>query len=218
MIQTSPPGSRSGPTVRASFGGECRKDGRLHPEDLDALLSRRTRLVACTLASNCMGSILDAAEVSRRARAAGAKSFWTGALCPHGPLDVQALGCDYLVCSGYKTFAPHMGFFGDARKRSIGCRLFGRISFRPGSLEVRSGHLCCTRTSPGWTPRSVIEKPWNRENRRSRLVSAMNSIRDYEASLSIALLKALASIEGVTVYGIADPALVRFRTPTVPLT
>ena len=60
-----------------------------------------------------------------------------------------------------------------------------------------------------------IESLGTGKNRRSRLVSAMNSIRDYEASLSIALLKALASIEGVTVYGIADPSLARSRTPTV---
>src|SRR5579864_7632234 len=88
-----------------------RDDGRLHPEDLEPLLSPRTRIVACTLASNALGSILDIAEVSRRAHAAGAEVFVDAVhYGPHGPMDVQAFGCDYLVCSGYKMFSPHMGF------------------------------------------------------------------------------------------------------------
>src|SRR5215467_13712783 len=88
-----------------------RDDGRLHPEDLEPLLSRRTRIVACTLASNAIGSILDVAEVSKRAHSAGAEVFVDAVhYGPHGPIDVQTFECDYLVCSGYKIFSPHMGF------------------------------------------------------------------------------------------------------------
>src|SRR6476660_10330963 len=88
-----------------------RDDGRLHPEDLEKLLSPRTRIVACTLASNALGSLLDIAEVSRRAHAVGAEVFVDAVhYGPHGPIDVQAYDCDYLVCSGYKIFSPHMGF------------------------------------------------------------------------------------------------------------
>ena len=88
-----------------------RDDGRLHPEDLERLLSPRTRIVACTLASNAIGSILDVAEVSRRAHAAKAEVFVDAVhYGPHGPIDVQTFDCDYLVCSGYKIFSPHMGF------------------------------------------------------------------------------------------------------------
>src|SRR5215470_11550880 len=88
-----------------------RDDGRLHPEDLEPLLSRRTRIVACTLASNAIGSILDVPEVARRAHAAGAELFVDAVhYGPHGPIDVQGFDCDYLVCSGYKIFSPHMGF------------------------------------------------------------------------------------------------------------
>src|SRR5215470_43010 len=94
-----------------------RDDCRLHPEDLDQLLSPRTRIVACTLASNAIGSIVDVAEVSRRAHAAGADVFVDAVhFGPHGTLDVQALGCDYLVCSGYKIFSPHMGFLWGRRE------------------------------------------------------------------------------------------------------
>ena len=88
-----------------------REDGRLHPGDLAKPLSPRTRLVACTLASNAIGSILDVAEVARWAHAAGAEVFIDAVhYAPHGPLDVQTFDCDYLVCSGYKVFSPHMGF------------------------------------------------------------------------------------------------------------
>src|SRR5258708_20103199 len=88
-----------------------RDDGRLHPEDLEQLLSPRTRIVACTLASNAIGSILDIAEVSKRAHAAGAEVFVDAVhYGPHGTIDAQGFDCDYLVCSGYKIFSPHMGF------------------------------------------------------------------------------------------------------------
>ena len=70
---------------------KIRDDGRLHPEDLEKLLSPRTRIVACTLASNAIGSILDIAEVSRRTHAAGAEVFVDAVhYGPHGPIDVQA--------------------------------------------------------------------------------------------------------------------------------
>src|SRR5207244_8470746 len=86
-------------------------DRRLHPADLDAVLGDRTRLVACTVASNATGTIVDVAEVGRRAHAVGAEVFLDAVhYAPHGAVDVRAFDCDYLVCSGYKIFAPHMGF------------------------------------------------------------------------------------------------------------
>ena len=67
--------------------------------------------MACTVASNATGSLVDVADVARRAHAVGAEVFLDAVhYAPHGPIDVQALDCDYLVCSGYKVFAPHMGF------------------------------------------------------------------------------------------------------------
>jgi cysteine desulfurase family protein (TIGR01976 family) len=88
-----------------------REDGRLHTEDLSAVLTTRTRLVACPVASNATGSIVDVTDVARRAHAVGAEVFLDAVhYGPHGPIDVQAFDCDYLACSGYKIFAPHMGF------------------------------------------------------------------------------------------------------------
>src|SRR3984957_16116931 len=88
-----------------------RADGNLHADDLRELLSSRTRLIACTATSNALGSILEVRAIADLVHAVGAELFLD---CvhypPHGPVDVQAWACDYLVCSGYKIFAPHMGF------------------------------------------------------------------------------------------------------------
>src|SRR5882757_10176421 len=90
---------------------KIRADGCLHVEDLQPLLSARTRLLACTLTSNALGSIVDVRASADLAHATGAEIFLDSVhFGPHGPIDVQAFDCDYLVCSGYKIFAPHMGF------------------------------------------------------------------------------------------------------------
>jgi cysteine desulfurase family protein (TIGR01976 family) len=88
-----------------------RDDGSLDLEDLKPLLSRKTRLVACTVTSNALGTIVNVSGAARLSHAAGAELFLDCVhYAPHGPVDVQAWQCDYLVCSGYKIFAPHMGF------------------------------------------------------------------------------------------------------------
>src|SRR5882762_7549685 len=90
---------------------KVRDDGRLHVADLEPLVSKQSRLVACTMASNATGTRVDVAGAARVAHAAGAEIFLDAVhFGPHGSIDVQAIDCDYLVCSGYKIFAPHMGF------------------------------------------------------------------------------------------------------------
>ena len=88
-----------------------REDNNLHVEDLAPLLTSKTRLVACAVASHALGSIIDVAGVAKLAHAAGAEVVLDCVhYAPHAVIDVQAFDCDYLVCSGYKIFAPHMGF------------------------------------------------------------------------------------------------------------
>src|SRR6266550_1863275 len=128
---------------------KMREDGLLHTEDLEPLLSSHTRMVACAMASNAVGSIVDVKEVSRMAHAAGAEVFVDAVhYAPHGPIDVQDLDCDYLVCSGYKMFAPHMGFlWGKAAALEAGCE----GSFPDGTCRWcrsvrRRGALCAARS------------------------------------------------------------------------
>ena len=198
-----------------------RDDGRLHPEDLQALLSPRTRIVACTLASNAIGSILDIAEVSRRAHVAGAEVFVDAVhYGPHGPIDVQAFDCDYLVCSGYKIFSPHMGFLWGRRETLNALPTF-REDFvpdvTPAKLEI--GTYIYENVAGMDAAVRYLEDLGRRINpaansRRAAIVAATEAIRDYEAQLSRAMLGALATANA-TVYGITSLEQIKGRTPTL---
>jgi cysteine desulfurase family protein (TIGR01976 family) len=198
-----------------------REDGRLHPEDLENLLSPGTRIVACTLASNAVGSILDVAEVSKRAHAAGAEVFVDAVhFGPHGPIDVQAFDCDYLVCSGYKIFSPHMGF------------LWGRLEILNALPTFREDFVPDTSPSKLEIGTYIYENVAGMDaavryledlgrfinpattSRRAALVASTEAIRDYEAQLSRAMLDALANANA-TVYGMAAKDQISHRTPTL---
>ena len=198
-----------------------RDDGRLHPEDLDKLLSPRTRIVACTLASNALGSILNVAEVSKRAHAAGAEVFVDAVhYGPHGTIDVQAFDCDYLVCSGYKIFSPHMGFFWGRLEKLNALPTF-REDFvpdtTPSKLEI--GTYIYENVAGMDAVVHYLEDLGRRINpvagsRRAALVAATEAIRDYEAQLSRAMLDVLAEAKAM-VYGITAKDQIADRTPTL---
>lgn len=198
-----------------------RDDGRLHPEDLEKLLSPRTRIVACTLASNAIGSILDIAQVSKRAHAAGAEVFVDAVhYGPHGPIDVQAFDCDYLVCSGYKIFSPHMGFLWGRRETLNALPTF-REEFvpdtTPSKLEV--GTYIYENVAGMDAAVRYLEDLGRQispaaNSRRAALVAGTEAIRDYEARLSCAMLDVLANATA-TVYGITAKDQIAQRTPTL---
>jgi cysteine desulfurase family protein (TIGR01976 family) len=198
-----------------------RDDGRLHPADLEMLLSARTRVVACTLASNAIGSILDVADVSRLAHAAGAEVFIDAVhYGPHGPIDVQAFGCDYLVCSGYKIFSPHMGFLWGRRETLDALPTF-REEFvpdtTPAKLEI--GTYIYENVAGMDAAVRYLEDLGRRINpdatsRRAALVASAEAIRGYEAQLSRAMLEALTAVNA-TVYGITAMDKISHRTPTL---
>jgi len=203
---------------------KVRDDGNLHLADLEPLLSSKTRLVACTATSNALGTIIDVAGVAKRAHAAGAEVFLDCVhYAPHGPIDVQKWGCDYLVCSGYKIFAPHMGFLWGRRSALDALATF-REDFIPNvpPLKIEVGTFVYENVAG---MRAAVEYltdlggPSNgneaSNSRRTRLCSAMEAIREYETTLSAALLQGLRSIAGATVYGIQDPQAAHMRVPTV---
>jgi cysteine desulfurase family protein (TIGR01976 family) len=194
-----------------------REDGRLHAEDLDGLLSGQTRLVACTAASNALGSLVDLPEVARRAHAVGAELLLDAVhYGPHGIFDVQAWNCDYLVCSGYKIFAPHMGFLWGRRELLANLPTF-REEFIPDVApgKIEAGTFVYENVAGMNAAIAYLESLGSGPSRRAALVKGMEAIRRYEASLSMALLNELASIPGVAVYGVRDPAEVAHRVPTV---
>jgi cysteine desulfurase family protein (TIGR01976 family) len=201
---------------------KVRDDGLLHVNDLASLLSPKTRLVACTLASNATGSIVDVAAAAGAAHDAGAEIFIDAVhYGPHGLIDVQAFDCDYLVCSGYKIFAPHMGF------------LWGRLgllqelpTFRedfipdvpPGKIEA--GTFMYENVAGMDAAVRYLEDLGNRvdesgksNSRRVALQKALSAIRAYEQLLSLEMLDVLKRC-GATVYGITDPHQFEKRVPT----
>ncbi len=204
---------------------KMRDDGNLHAEDLKALLSPRTRLVACTVTSNALGSVVDVAEAGRLAHRAGAEIFLDCVhYAPHGLIDVQAFGCDYLVCSGYKIFSPHMGFLWGRRQLLKSLPTF-REDFipdePPGKIEAGTfiyenvaGMDAAVRyleTLGASLPETSRLGPAG--SRRSKVVNAMNAVRAYERSLSLELLRVLQE-SGASIYGIHEAERMQERVPT----
>jgi cysteine desulfurase family protein (TIGR01976 family) len=206
-----------------------REDGRLHLADLEELLSSQTRLVACTVTSNAIGSIVDVAAVAKRAHSAGAEVFLDAVhYAPHGPIDVQAWGCDYLVCSGYKIFAPHMGFlWGRHRalerlptfredfipntppsKIEVGTFVYENVAGMNAAIEYLAGLGGSSNGSGDGEGRDSMLT-------RESLVRGMERIRQYEKTLSRQLLEGVDAIKKASVYGVHDPAATDQRVPTL---
>jgi len=214
---------RMGATIR---WWPATREATLDPDVLDGLLSERTRIVACPLASNATGSTVDVAAVARRVHAVGAELFVDAVhYGPHGPIDVRAFDCDYLVCSGYKIFGPHMGFLWGRYESLMALPTFREYfipDLPPAKLEagtsvyeniVAMGAALDYLESLG---RRVEAEP--RLGRRAALVAAMRGIRSYEATLSAALVGLAEQVPGLTVYGLADATRVTDRTPTLLFT
>jgi cysteine desulfurase family protein (TIGR01976 family) len=206
---------------------KVRADGNLHVDDLDPLLSSSTRLVACTFTSNAIGSIVDVAAATKIAHAYGAEVFLDGVhYGPHGLIDVQALDCDYLVCSGYKIFAPHMGFLWGRRELLEKLPTF-REDFipdePPGKIEAGTfiyenvaGMDAAVRylESLGKTVADEGDTGQKLEDRRSVLERAFKAIRSYEKMLSLEMFTALRDCDA-TIYGIANDEGIPERVPTL---
>jgi cysteine desulfurase family protein (TIGR01976 family) len=214
---------RNGATI---LWWRMRDDGNLHVEDLIPLVTTTTRLVACTLTSNATGSIVDVAAAAKVAHAAGAEIFLDAVhYGPHGLIDVQAFDCDYLVCSGYKIFAPHMGFLWGRRE------LLQRLpTFRedfvpdepPGKIEagtftyenVAGMDAAVQYLETLGRKGAATDETEKSESKRAVLRRAFEAIRAYEESLSLEMLRVLSDC-GAVVYGVADKSRIRERVPTL---
>ncbi len=201
-------------------------DCTLDMDALAGLLSARTRLVAVTHASNAVGTVPDLAAVARLVHAAGAL-LWVDAVHygPHGPLDVQALEADYLVCSAYKFFGPHLGIAWGRAELLAALRPY---KVRPAADTVpdrfengTKNHECLaglvgTLDYLADLGRHVAADPDLAQH--AALHAAMTGVRQHEQSLSAALLAGLATVPGLRIYGINDPTRLAERVPTVAFT
>jgi cysteine desulfurase family protein (TIGR01976 family) len=205
---------------------KVRDDGNLHVDDLIPIVSSKTRLVACTLTSNALGSIVDVAAAARVAHASGAEIFLDAVhYGPHGLIDVQVFDCDYLVCSGYKIFGPHMGFLWGRRE------LLERLpTFReefipdepPGKIEAGTfvyENVAGMDAAVGYLETLGRSTAGNHataksESRRSALRRAFEAIRAYEELLSLEMLQVLNDC-GAVVHGVTERARISQRVPTL---
>jgi cysteine desulfurase family protein (TIGR01976 family) len=205
-------------------------DGPSDPpgQALADLLSPRTRLVAVGYASNAVGTINPIRQIARMAHASGAW-LWVDAVhyAPHGPIDVQELGCDFLVCSPYKFFGPHAGVVWGRldllealhpyKVRPAGDEPPDKFETGTQSHETQAGVLAAIEYL------AEVGEQYGREHaagfpgfehRRLALKQAMTAIREYERPLFTQFVSGLTAIPGLTFYGIADLARFDQRTPT----
>ena len=201
-------------------------DVTLDLEDLEAKLSSRTRLVAIGYASNAVGTVNPVAEIVARAHEVGALTYVDAvAFAPHGPIDVAALDTDFLVCSAYKWFGPHLGaLYGkaDALDRLPAFKVrpaHDRFETGTASFESIAGTLAATDylRDIGRSYGDVAGAPGagSASERRRELVAGMVAIAAYERDLVARLLDGLQSIPGLTIHGIVDPDRFAMRVPTV---
>lgn len=199
-----------------------REDGNLFMEDLEPLLGPRTRIVALPVASNAIGSIVDVAGVSKTVHRHGGEVFVDCVhYAPHGIIDVQALGCDYLVCSGYKIFSPHMGFLWGRHELLRKLPTF-REDFIPDEPpgKIEAGTFIYENVAGMDAAVRYIEQlgreltdDGNNGARRNNLLAGMTAIRNYEEMLAINFLRVLRD-SGAEIYGIRDEHRLKERVPT----
>ncbi|MER9360963.1 cysteine desulfurase-like protein [Mesorhizobium sp. M0500] len=191
---------------------------------LAALLSERTRLVALNYASNLTGSINRVKALTGIARRAGALVYVDAVqFAPHGLIDVQNLGCDFLICSAYKFFGPHMGILWgrldviDALKpykcRCSSNALPERFELGTPQIELMAGLSAAVDYFAELGAAAGAQG-----SRRLKIAKAFEVSIAYENPLAQQLIDGLSDIAGLTIHGITDPKRINERVPTVSFT
>ena len=207
-------------------------DCTLDLDTLEAALTDRTKIVATVHASNAVGTINPVQQIAEMAHAAGALSVVDAVQsAPHVPIDVQAIGCDFLLCSAYKYYGPHIGV------------MWGRYELLETLpvYKVRPSHNEPPNRWETGTPSfetiagvgaaidylANLGRMYGGEyaemfagfpGRRLELKQAMAAMAAHERELVTGLIDVLQALPGVRIYGITDPARYQERVPTVVFT
>ncbi|HWR64494.1 MAG TPA: cysteine desulfurase-like protein [Bellilinea sp.] len=205
------------------------EDGTLDLDDLRQKLEGRPKLLAVGYASNALGTINPLAEIIPLAHAAGALVYVDAVqYVPHGPVDVQALGCDFLVTSSYKWFGPHAGMlYGryDLLDGLFAYKVRPASNILPGKFETGTqnhegiagvlgaveylewfGQTFGTDLTGGFSGKY--------SGRKLRLKQGMAALHRSEMEISRTLLDILSETPGLTLYGLNDTARLEQRVPT----
>ena len=200
------------------------EDCTLDLEDLKSKLNHRTRLVAFGYASNAVGTINPVREITRLAHAAGAMAFVDAVhFAPHGLMDVRELDCDFLICSPYKFFGPHMGTLYGKREH---LERFRPYKVRPSHDQIpdrwETGTLAHELIAGVGAAVEYIADVGRHSDaapnsRREALSAAFRTTVAYERGLITRLIDGLLTIPKVRIYGITDPKRFEERCSTLSL-
>ncbi len=201
-------------------------------DELDKLLTERTRLVCVGAASNLTGTINDVKTICSKARQAGAWSYIDAVqLAPHVAIDVQDMGCDFLACSAYKFFGPHQGMLWARRELLESLQPY---KVRPATGAVPSCFETGTQSHEGMagTAAAVDYFAWigvnqaqdyhskygHYQGRRRHIHAALDYLFAYESELAMHLIEGLQTLPGVRIQGITAKDAIHRRVPTVAFT
>ena len=199
-------------------------DCTLDMDDLQRKLSKKTKLVAVGYASNAVGTINPVAEIARLAHSVGALIFVDAVhYAPHGAIDVQALDCDFLACSPYKFFGPHMGTlygkhehlmrFAPYKVRPAPDALPERWETGTQVQELITGIAAAGEYLAELGRRHDPAAP----DRRSALLAAYRVTHEHEMALLAKLMEGLQRIDGLRIFGISEPTRFAQRCSTVSI-
>lgn len=179
------------------------ESGQLLLDELPQLLNERTKLVAIGAASNALGTINDISRVCQMAREAGALSFVDAVhFAPHSLVDVKAVGCDFLACSAYKFYGPHIGIL-YGRNDLLSKIDFPKLAPAPNNSpdRVETGTQSHESIVGAAAAVNFIASLGSGNDRREKLASAFAGMHEKDHMLTERLWNGLLSISGVSVYG-----------------
>lgn len=191
--------------------------GQLDWDDFSRQLNERTKLVAVGAASNALGTITDVRRAGEMAHAAGARVFVDAVhYAPHSLVDVAALDCDFLSCSAYKFYGPHIGIL-YGKGELLASLDFPKLIPSPDTAPERAETGTQNHEGVAGAAAAVnfLASLAAGATRRERLSAAFDALHQRGSDLTTRLWNELSAIEGVRLYGPAPDAP---RTPTVAFT
>jgi cysteine desulfurase family protein (TIGR01976 family) len=203
---------------------EINEDCTLDMQDLASKITDRTKLVAVGYASNAVGTINNVEEIVRLAHRPGALAYIDAVhYAPHSPIDVRALNCDFLVCSTYKFFGPHMGVLYGKRehlKRLGPYKVRANTNAIPNRWEWGTlNHECIAGITACVDYLADLGRRADPSacTRRAALLAAYKVIQQHERELMEPLISGLLAVPGLKLYGIRDRQRFDQRCPTIAI-
>jgi cysteine desulfurase family protein (TIGR01976 family) len=207
-------------------------DCTLDMDDLLGKINARTKVVAVGYASNASGTINALGPIVEAAHAVGAWVFVDAVqYAPHGPIDVQALGCDFLACSAYKFFGPHIGVLWgrpELMEAIPAYKVRPAKDAAPYKFETGTqNHECLAGVSAAVDYIAGVGRRFGGDfaarhagaaGRRRDILLGLEAMKEYESLLCQQLIGGLQQIEGLRIWGITDPARAHERVPTIACT